>query len=153
MIVPALLEEYDRSRYAQAGNERRRESKAVMRVELKLGQEVARGDAEKRACGGCQRVADQWIAADAERRGPEMKEQGSGRHGERVTDVHQVAMPNRAAADRHQRAERERVERFVQHDDEEHRQTGPGRAVSVAQFHIDGSRQGDAVEQTMKRQA
>lgn len=72
-------------------------------------------------------VANAAGSADAERHGAEMNRAPSARRAQ-VGDVHQVAMPNGAAADRHQRAERERVERLVQHDDEEHRQTCPSRA-------------------------
>lgn len=127
--------------------------KSIVRVKLKFGKQIARGDAKKHAGRDRQDATDHLFIGTAEREQAGVEEQSSHGHGKGVPDVDEMPMFDRTPRDGHERAEREGVERLVQRDDEKNRQPGPGEILMRTPLgrHAGGER--DAVEQAMQPEA
>ncbi len=90
MIVTTSLELTDECRQSQPGKQREGKLESVVGMELDFRQEVAGGNAQKRACGKGERRPEKQGCRVGKMRGTEMKQHHARRDGQREQSVDNV---------------------------------------------------------------
>jgi len=121
-------------------------------VELQLGQQIDRGDADERAGGKGQGRAQKRRSCFSEVAGAELKQYHAERNGEGKEPVHRVARHPGPAARGHESADGHRIKRLVQDDHQERAQAQEEAPPVAVPFRGHARRQGDPVDQRVQGQ-
>lgn len=144
--VGRCLETSDAPRDRDACHERSGQPQPIMRMELKLGEKVRRGDAQERtrAEGERQRQNSRTVSAHSghERQRPE-------RHDGRKQRIHQVTAGGACARGRKHGRERHRIKGLVKQHHKHDAQTCEG-SMTLACAELDGGGDRDALECAVK---
>ena len=123
-----------------------------MPVELDLGQDVGRGDAQERARRECERKRHQRRRISGGRHAGKEECRAHG-HQQREERAHEECPAAAAAARREERGDRHGVERLVQEDHEERADARDRPGVAHRRPRLDACRERHALEQRMQAHA
>ena len=124
-----------------------------MPMELHLGQQVRRGDAQERARRERQRIGHRHVRA-AQHAGPELDEKHrTDRHQQRERGIHPQHRRAAPAAGPEQRRHGQRVEGLVQQDDQERAESRQRRRGRALLRRLDAGRECHALEERVQAHA